>query len=74
MDVDTSNTYYKAISVIEHQQMLTQIQCVSYPNMKKEAQKELYKHISRIAYPDAGKADYMTSEEFAKAMGIKTNG
>lgn len=70
-----ANIYYRAITVIEAQEMLKQLQIVSYPKTSKEAQQKLHRSLHRQAYPEQYNADKAVSaEQMASILSGLVNG
>lgn len=52
MGVDAFNKHYKFVDMKENQLMLRSIQANSYPRLKREDAKKLFKNVERSCYPD----------------------
>jgi len=64
MDSEEFNGLEKAISVLEHQDMLIGMQVAAYPYMKKESASKLHKEVYKKAFPaQVDKKGIMTVEE-----------
>ena len=71
-DVDQ---YWKAITVLEAQDMLINLQVQSYAWMKKPNQDKLHKETYKKAYPTHLREDkILSSEEVARLLGKMING
>lgn len=71
MDADVVEAYWKAIDVIEAQEMLKALQVSDYPYLKKEGRKRLYKSMHNKAYPNENvNAKILTTEQVDKFLGM----
>lgn len=49
MDIQTANKYFEAISVLEAQEMLSDLTVSAFPHLKSEERKNIHRSISRKA-------------------------
>jgi len=70
LDMETEQTLWEAITVIEAQNMLHQITLVDFPNMKTGHRNKIHKKLYRQAYPATFRESVeLTPETLARAMG-----
>ncbi len=60
--------YYEAITVIEAQDNLVQMNIMDYPRMKKDGRSKLYRHMRKLAQPKELQKP-MDFEAFFEVMG-----
>jgi len=68
MDYEEFSMYYKAIDILEAQEILVQMKVSDYPTMKPESRSEFHHTISKTAYPKERKI--LTTKELAKKLGM----
>lgn len=69
MPIVDANMFYRAITVIEAQEMMKQVQVSSFPKMKKESQEKLHRALHKQAYPEAYSTQKaVSSEDMAKML------
>ena len=61
--------YYSAITPIEGQMQLVQMNIADYPKMKKSARTDFYKGIRKLSYPESMQKQ-TSFEDFAKEHGL----
>jgi hypothetical protein len=69
MPVSLFYKYYEAITVIESQEILLQMQVSDYPQMKQESRKSFHKKIFNLAYPRNNETKILTSKDMALILG-----
>ena len=70
MPYDRAVEYYEAITVIEAQQTLVDMNVSDYPRMKSDGRKKYYRSMRKLAYPvDLVPPKEMDFEEFFERMG-----
>lgn len=76
MQADTFHQYWLAITAIEAQDMLKQMQIADYPHLKKEDRKKVYNSIHKQAYPvkPSKEGKMLTSEDIANFLNGAING
>jgi len=62
-------TYNEAITVIEAQEMLLQMQISDYPNMKSDGRRTFHKKIFNLAYPKNKETKIISAEDMALILG-----
>lgn len=65
----TALEYYEAITVIEAQNNLVEMNVGDYPRMKKDQRASFYKQMRTLAYPKTMQKE-MSFEDFAKKLGM----
>jgi len=68
MDYRIATEYYNAITVIEAQQRLVEMNIADYPRMKSHDRKNFYNRIKKAAHPEEMQKK-MDFDEFFKVMG-----
>ena len=77
MRADVFHQYWLAITVVEAQDMLKQMQISDYPHLKKEDRKRVYSSIQKQAYPiieERAEEKLLTSEDIASFLQGAMNG
>lgn len=70
MSNDVALEYYEAITVIDAQDRMVDMNMADYPNMKKESRKKFFRQMRKQAYPTSlYKPKEMDFDEFFKVMG-----
>lgn len=59
--------FYEAITVLEAQMRLVDMNIADYPNMKKEDRRKFYRQMKKIAYPESIQST-VSFEDFIKRM------
>jgi len=70
MDADDFERLHKAMSILEHQDMLVAMQVAAYPHLKKEAASKLHKDVYKKAFPAEVKVQNkpLTAKQAEQAM------
>jgi len=70
MQYDDFNIYLTALSQVEAQEMIIEMQLHDYPNLSKEKKIRHHRKVHRIAYPSIYEHNNcMSAEEVAKKLG-----
>lgn len=69
LEWDTALEYYEAITVIECQENLVDMNITDYPRMKSDGRKDFYRKMRKLAYPQSLQKE-ISFEEFAKKLGM----
>lgn len=67
MDAEMANMLWEAMTVINAQEMLVDMNISAYPHMKEGAMKKYHRDLYRLAYP-AQQQKRMTMEDLKKAL------
>lgn len=68
MDPDILDGYWKAITVIEAQDVLVKLQIADYPHLKKKDHVEVHKRYHKMAYPKMHEKETLTTEELFERL------
>ena len=72
MNSEEFSALERSICVLEHQDMLVNMQINAYPHMKKESASKLHKEVYKKAFPDDYKEKHVMTidqaEQFLKRM------
>jgi len=68
MDHVEFSAYYKAIDILEAQEMLINIKVSDYPHVNDESRSDLYYSLDKKAYPTERKV--LTTKELAQKLGM----
>jgi len=69
MPISKFLSYNEAITVIEAQEMLLQMQISDYPHNKGDARRSFHKKIFNLAYPNNKESKILKSEDIALLLG-----
>lgn len=66
--------YWEAITVLEAQDCLVQLEIMDFPNMKQNKRQQIYKKYKKYAYPrlDNDKSPELKLNELAKILSRKS--
>lgn len=75
MDVVTADSYWRAITVIEAQDVIMNLRIAIYPNLKRHVQSSFHRQMHRLAYPDSNDSKRtLSNEEVARRIGVLVSG
>jgi len=76
MEVDTVDSYWRAITVIEAQDLLLQMRIADWPNMKKHDRSKFHRSIHRSAYPatESSASKVVNTKELHDKLRLMTGG
>lgn len=73
MSVSKFLTYNEAITIIEAQEMLLQMQISDYPNTKANGRNTFHKRIYNLAYPQNRETKIVSAADMALLLGKELN-
>jgi len=69
LDAETTEDYWLAITVIEAQAALVQMNIIGTPHMKRSQAEKLHRELHRKAYPTTHDGPLVGPEELARILG-----
>lgn len=73
LEWDTALEYYEAITVVEAQEKLVDMNLSDYPHMKGDGRKSFYRKMRNMAYPKELQKE-TSFDDFAKQVGMLKDG
>ena len=73
MDIFEFKQLWNAITMIEAQEMLSQLCITDYPHLKKHKRQQIHRKLSALAYPER-KKELMSTREIADYLNRELNG
>jgi len=70
LDIDTADRYWRAITVIEAQDILLQLRIADWPYLKKNPRSSFHRQMHKLAYPDTASGSRVDPEQAARLMGL----